>query len=109
MTKFSRIVAVVPCLASASLFASSLSAQSISIGLHGSGSVPTGSFAQATQTSATSSAVIEGAKNGFGYGLDVAMGLGPIGVYGGFDQIHFDCETTTCQTDGKYTLQGVTV
>ena len=32
-----------------------------------------------------------------------------IGVYAGFDHIKFDCNTSTCQTDGKYTLQGVTV
>ena len=83
------------------------SAQSVSLGLRGTGSVPTGSFSQ-NQTS-TNAALIEGAKNGFGYGLDVGLGLGPIGVYAGFDQIKFDCQTATCRTDGKYTLQGVTV
>ena len=82
-------------------------AQSFSIGLRGTGSVPTGSFADDQST--TSSTVIEGAKNGFGYGLDVGIGLGMFGVYGGFDHIKFDCETTTCTSDGKYTLQGVTV
>jgi hypothetical protein len=88
--------------------ASVLTAQAISIGLRGSGTFPTGSFSQ-TQTSATSSdAVIEGAKSGFGYGLDAGVGVGPIGVYASFDHIKFDCQTTTCQSDGKYTLQGVT-
>jgi len=86
---------------------STLSAQSISLGLRGTGSVPTGAFG-GDQTAA-SGAVIEGAKNGFGYGLDASVGLGPIGVYAGFDHIKFDCETTTCQTDGKYTLKGATV
>jgi hypothetical protein len=81
-------------------------AQSFSIGLRGTGSVPTGSFAD--DQSATSSTVIEGAKTGFGYGLDVGVGLGMFGVYGGFDHINFDCQTTTCTSDGKYTLQGVT-
>jgi opacity protein-like surface antigen len=84
-----------------------LSAQWISLGLRGTGSVPTGSFAD-DQTSANG-ALIAGAKNGFGYGLDAAFGLGPIGVYAGFDHIKFDCETSTCQSNGKYTLQGVTV
>ena len=83
------------------------SAQSISLGLRGTGSVPTGAFADNSST--TNSALIAGAKTGFGYGLDVGLGLGPIGVYAGFDHINFDCETTTCKTDGKYTLQGVTV
>ena len=82
-------------------------AQSISLGLRGTGSIPTGSFSQ-DQTS-TNAALIEGAKNGFGYGLDVGLGLGMIGVYASFDHIKFDCATTTCRTDGKYTLQGVTV
>ena len=83
-----------------------LSAQSISIGLRGTGSIPTGSFAQDTSSN---TALVEGAKSGFGYGLDIGIGLGPIGVYGGFDHIKFDCETATCQTDGKYTLQGIAV
>jgi Outer membrane protein beta-barrel domain len=88
--------------------ASVLSAQAISIGLRGSGTFPTGSFSE-TQTSSTSSdAIIVGAKSGFGYGLDAGVAVGPIGVYASFDHIKFDCQTTTCQTDGKYTLQGVT-
>ena len=87
--------------------ASVLSAQSISIGLRGSGSFPTGAFSQQTQTT-TNTAVIEGAKSGFGYGLDAAVSMGFIGVYAGFDHVQFDCQTTTCQTDGKYTLKGVT-
>jgi hypothetical protein len=88
--------------------ASVLTAQAISIGLRGSGTFPTGSFSE-TQTSSTSSdAVIVGAKSGFGYGLDAGVAVGPIGVYASFDHIKFDCQTTTCQTDGKYTLQGVT-
>ena len=89
------------------LVAPSAFAQSISIGLRGTGSIPTGSFAD-DQTS-TNAALIEGAKSGFGYGLDVGLGLGMFGVYAGFDHIKFDCATNTCQSDGKYTLQGVTV
>jgi opacity protein-like surface antigen len=84
----------------------SLSAQSISIGLRGTGSFPTGSFAK--QEATTNDEVITGAKSGFGYGLDLGLGFGPIGIYAGFDHINFDCQTETCQTDGKYTLQGVT-
>jgi opacity protein-like surface antigen len=84
-----------------------LSAQSISIGLRGTGSIPTGSFAE-NQTAANDT-LIAGAKNGFGYGLDVGLGLGPLAVYAGFDKIKFDCETATCQSTGKYTMQGVTV
>jgi len=84
-----------------------VSAQSISIGLRGTGSIPTGSFAE--DQTAANSALITGAKNGFGYGLDLGIGLGPVGVYAGFDQIKFDCETATCQSTGKYTMQGVTV
>jgi len=96
-------------VALAALFTSAaeLSAQYVSIGLRGTGSIPTGSFAQ--DQTAANGAVIEGAKNGFGYGLDVVVGIGAIGAYAGFDHIKFDCQTTTCQSDGKYTLQGGTV
>jgi opacity protein-like surface antigen len=104
MNTLSRIVTLAPSLV---LLGSSLSAQSFSLGLRGTGSFPTGSFATQDQTSANN-ALIEGAKSGFGYGLDVVVGMGPIGVYAGFDQVKFDCQTETCQTDGKYTLQGVT-
>jgi opacity protein-like surface antigen len=88
------------------LIASTSSAQSISVGLRGTGSIPTGSFAEEQSTG--SATLIEGAKNGFGYGLDVGLGLGMFGLYGGFDQIKFDCEAASCQQDGEYTLQGVT-
>src|SRR3954471_17427788 len=88
------------------LAAVSLSAQSISIGLRGTGSFPTGSFAE--QQTTANDELIQGAKSGFGYGLDVGLGVGPIGIYAGFDHIKFDCQTDTCQSDGQYTLQGVT-
>jgi hypothetical protein len=45
----------------------------------------------------------------FGYGLELGVGLGPIGLYGGFDHINFGCGTAACGGDGKYTLQGVTL
>ena len=88
--------------------ASVLSAQAISIGLRGTGSFPTGSFSQTSGTAPPTDAAIEGAKSGFGYGLDAGLGVGPIGIYASFDHIKFDCATATCQTDGKYTLSGVT-
>jgi hypothetical protein len=88
--------------------ASTVAAQTISIGLRGTGSIPTGAFAETGNSSTTNTAVIEGAKNGFGYGLDAGIGLGPIGIYAGFDHIKFDCDPATCQNDGKYTLSGVT-
>lgn len=84
-----------------------LSAQSISIGLRGTGSIPTGAFAEDQATG--NDALIAGAKNGFGYGLDLGLALGPIGLYAGFDKIKFDCETATCQSTGKYTMTGGTV
>lgn len=104
MTVNSRILAAVLSLV---FVAPASSAQSISFGLRGTGSYPTGAFAE-DQTSA-SGTLIEGAKNGFGYGVDAAISLGMLGVYGGFDHMKFDCQTTTCRSDGQYTLQGVTV
>ena len=88
--------------------ASTLSAQSFSFGLRGSGTMPTGSFAETQTTPSANTAVIDGAKTGFGYGLDVGLSLGILGIYAGFDHVSFDCETATCRQDGKYTLQGVT-
>jgi opacity protein-like surface antigen len=87
--------------------ASAAGAQSFSFGLRGSGSIPTGSFSE-TQQGAGNAALLEGAKSGFGFGLDVGLSLRSLGIYAGFDRVNFDCETTTCQSDGKYTLQGVT-
>ena len=95
-------------LGAIAITASPLAAQSFSVGLRGTGSIPTGAFSETPTSTTANSAVIEGAKNGFGYGLDVALGLGAIGIYAGFDHVKFDCESATCRTDGKYTLQGVT-
>ncbi|HEV7990897.1 MAG TPA: outer membrane beta-barrel protein [Gemmatimonadaceae bacterium] len=89
------------------LLASSVSAQSITFGLRGTGSFPTGDFA--ADPTSTNSAVIQGAKQGFGYGAEVGLSMGPIGAYGSFDHIAFDCQTTACSSNGEYTLQGVTV
>jgi hypothetical protein len=89
------------------LSSSSLAAQWISFGLRGTGSIPTGAFAD--DQSSTNTALIQGAKNGFGFGLDVGAGIGMFGLYGGFDQVKFDCQTATCRSDGKYTLNGVAV
>jgi len=87
------------------MLTSSANAQWIALSVRGSGSVPTGSFADESSSS-TSTSVIEGAKNGFGYGLDVAAGIGMFGVYGGFDHVNFDCETYLCSSGGEYTLSG---
>jgi len=93
--------------ASLALVASPLRAQSLSIGLRGTTTLPTGSFADPQLSS--SSELVAGAKSGFGYGLDVGLSFGPLGVYGGFDHVKFGCETAACQGDGDYTLQGVTL
>jgi hypothetical protein len=87
---------------------SAVSAQSLSFGLRGTGSIPTGSFSETPTTPTSNTTLIEGAKSGFGFGLDVGLSLNMIGVYAGFDHVKFDCETASCSTDGKYTLQGVT-
>ena len=50
------------------------SAQWISLGLRGSGGVPTGSFAEDQNSS--SDAVVTAAKIGFGYGLEAGAGIG---------------------------------
>lgn len=101
MKVVSKITVVVFALL---LFTPSANAQWISLGARGSGSVPVGSFAD--DPSSSNAAVIEGAKNGFGYGLDLAAGIGMFGLYGGFNHISFDCETSVCASGGEYTLSG---
>ncbi|WP_310571233.1 outer membrane beta-barrel protein [Gemmatimonas sp.] len=98
-TRFSAVVILTLC---APL---TLAAQSISIGLRGTGGMPVGAFAESAGASNT--AVVDGAKSGFGYGLDLGVSMGVFGVYVGFDHINFDCETVSCSSQGKYKLQGV--
>lgn len=91
-------------LGSVVIAAAPASGQGIYLGLRGGAGIPTGDFSNTTGSSSSS---LDAAKSGFGYGLDAGMGIGPIGVYAGFDQMNFDCESSTCNTDGKYKLQGV--
>lgn len=84
-----------------------LSAQSFSIGLRGTGGLAVGAFAESA--SPNTAAALDGAKSGFGYGLDVGVALGMLGVYAGFDHINFNCETSSCSSEGQYKLQGVAV
>jgi hypothetical protein len=102
---------VIPRLAVAAallvLVACPIRAQSFSIGLRGTTSLPTGSFGEPQLSS--SSELVAGAKSGFGYGLDLGLAFGPLGIYGGFDHVKFSCETAVCQGGGNYTLQGVTL
>jgi hypothetical protein len=105
MANLGRIAGIALALVS---FTASAQAQSISFGLRGTGSFPTGSFAE-DPGSTSSSALVRGAKQGFGYGADLGVSMGFLGAYAGFDHIAFDCATTTCGSGGEYTLQGVTV
>lgn len=84
-----------------------LAAQSFSIGLRGTGGMALGAFGESA--SANNTAVVDGAKSGFGYGLDVGVALGMLGIYAGFDHLNFDCEVSSCSSDGQYKLQGVAV
>ncbi len=86
-----------------------LHAQGIYVGLRGGAGIPTGSFNENSTSSGSSTAVLDAAKTGFGYGLDAGLQMGMLGVYGGFDHINFDCESTSCNTEGKYRLQGLAV
>ncbi|MFN2604302.1 MAG: outer membrane beta-barrel protein [Gemmatimonadaceae bacterium] len=102
MKRLSRALALLVI----SLVPATASAQWISLALRGSGGVPTGAFAE---DESSSSALVSGAKNGFGYGLEAGAGIGPIGAYAGFDHIKFDCKLTSCTDEGNYTLQGASI
>src|SRR6478672_10122870 len=92
-----------------------LSAQSISFGLRGGGAFPASPFSDAlTVTNGCPACntigptAMAAAKNGFGYGLEAGLQLGVAGVYASFDHVNFDCESYTCNSDGKYKLMGAT-
>lgn len=91
-----------------------LGAQGIYFGLRGGGAFPMGDFTDAGNgpgcgaSCDNTNATLNAAKNGFGYGAEAGIQLGMAGVYASFDHINFDCESDTCNTDGKYKLQGVT-
>ncbi|MEO8193547.1 MAG: outer membrane beta-barrel protein [Gemmatimonadales bacterium] len=90
--------------------AAPVQAQSIYLGLRGGAGIPTGSFNENLNPPCAppGCTALNAAKTGFGYGLDAGVGLGMFGVYAGFDNINFDCQSGTCNSDGKYRLQGVT-
>ncbi|MEO5580060.1 MAG: outer membrane beta-barrel protein [Gemmatimonadaceae bacterium] len=92
---------------SVALIAPPLYGQSFHLGLRGGAGIPTGAFADDPSGAGANDALVAGAKTGFGYGLDAGLGLGMFGIYAGFDNLKFDCETTTCTSDGKYKLAGV--
>jgi opacity protein-like surface antigen len=99
IARVSVVLAIAIMVASASA-----GAQGFYLGLRGGAGVPTGDFKNSSTSGTTA---LDAAKTGFGYGLDAGLNLGPIGIYGGFDHINFDCESETCNTDGKYKLQGL--
>ena len=93
-------------LVAAAVFAAApAGAQGIYLGLRGGAGIPTGAFSDNTSSQTT----LDAAKSGFGYGLDAGINLGLLGVYAGFDHINFDCQSETCNSDGKYKLQGAAV
>jgi Outer membrane protein beta-barrel domain len=104
MRTFPRIALAAASLA---LVALPLHAQSFSIGLRGISTLPIGDSADPQASS--SGQIVSGASSGFGYGLDLGLAFGPLGIYGGFDHVKFGCGTPTCPSDGRYTLQGVTL
>ncbi|MEO5904087.1 MAG: outer membrane beta-barrel protein [Gemmatimonadaceae bacterium] len=81
-----------------------LHAQLLYVGVRGGAGVPSGTFADPAQPAANDG-VLRGAKIGFGYGVDAGVGLGPLGVYAGYDRIDFDCDA--CASNAKYKLSGV--
>jgi opacity protein-like surface antigen len=84
--------------------ASPLSAQLLYVGVRGGAGIPHGKF---SETQGAIGQVADGAKTGFGYGLDAGVNLGPIGLYAGFDRIEFECDEAACASDSNYKLQGI--
>lgn len=92
-------------VAAALAVATPVQAQLFYFGIRGGAGVPKGSF---EDPAATQDQFLAGARQGFGYGLDAGINLGPLGLYAGFDKIDFDCAPESCGgEDSKYRLQGV--
>ena len=86
--------------------ATPLHAQLFYVGVRGGAGIPAGAFGESATPSEES--LLVGAKNGFGYGLDAGINLGPLGFYAGFDRMQFDCSEESCAADdGSYKLKGV--
>ncbi len=86
-------------------FAAPAEGQLFYVGLRGGAALPTGAFAETGAPAEEQ--LVEGAKTGFGYGLDAGINLGPIGLYAGFDHLRFECAEQACAPDSKLKLQGV--
>ncbi len=81
-------------------------AQLFYVGIRGGAAIPTGAFGETGATAEDQ--LVQGAKTGFGYGLDAGINLGPIGIYAGFDKMRFECAEGSCSApDSKLKLQGV--
>jgi hypothetical protein len=107
MKSFLRISAILAVTSSA---LAPLHAQGLYFGLRGGAGIPTGSFNEnVANPGFGTTGLLDAAKTGFGYGADAGLQMGMLGVYGGFDHINFDCQSTSCNTDGKYRLQGLAV
>ncbi|HVF38516.1 MAG TPA: hypothetical protein VM939_01365 [Gemmatimonadaceae bacterium] len=87
------------------LAAEPVDAQLFHVSLRGGAGVPIGPFAERVSSS-SEEALVARAKTGFGYGAEAGLGLGIFGLYAGFDQIEFGCETTACASEGKFELAG---
>jgi hypothetical protein len=75
-------------------------AQLFYVGVRGGAAAPTGTFSD------EGTALMTNATPGFGYGLDAGIGAGVLGLYAGYDRIHFRCNDSSCDESGKYDLEG---
>lgn len=101
-----KFIAFAVAFAAIPLAASGSNAQAIYAGVRGGAGIPTGSFAE--QSNATgNAALLHGAAPGLGYGLEGGLGSTLLGLYASYDHIDFDCQSSSCNTNGKYSLNGM--
>jgi hypothetical protein len=82
--------------------------QGISLTLRGGAGLPLGQFAESPSGPGEAD-ILQGARTGFGYGLDVALLLNRmVGLYAGLDRMAFECEEQACGRDNRYTFSGLT-
>lgn len=81
-------------------------AQALYLGVRGGVGIPTGEFSEKA-TATGNAALLRGASPGLGYGLDAGIGSPLIGLYAGYDRIHFGCQSGECATSGEYDLTGI--
>ena len=101
-----KAIAVAAALIVLSVTSIESRAQAIYAGVRGGAGIPTGTFAEES-TATGNAALLHGAGPGLGYGFEAGLGSTLLGLYASYDHIDFDCQSSSCDTSGKYSVTGM--